>query len=139
MGYATQADLEARYGAEEVLQLADRNRDGVIDAGVIDRALADAEAEINGYLGSRYQLPLADVPQIVNVYACDIARYRLYADLATDEVRRRYEDAVKFLRLAAEGKVKIGPTQAGAEPTQAGGAEVQSGGLVFGRDQGGFI
>lgn len=139
MGYATQADLEARYGAEEILQLADRNRDGVIDAGVIDRALADAEAEINGYLGSRYQLPLADVPQIVNVYACDIARYRLYADLATDEVRRRYEDAVKFLRLAAEGKVKIGPTPAGAEPTQAGGAEVQSGGLVFGRDQGGFI
>lgn len=139
MTYASLEDLQARFGAEEILQLADRNRDGVIDAGVIDRALADADAEINGYLGSRYQLPLAEVPQIVNVYACDIARFRLYHDLATEEVRKRYEDALKFLRMVAEGKVKIGPAANGAEPTQAGGAEIQSGGLVFGRGQGGFI
>jgi phage gp36-like protein len=139
MGYATQADLEARYGAEEILQLADRNRDGVIDAGVIDRALADADAEINGYLGGRYQLPLADVPQIINVYACDIARFRLYNDLATEEVRKRYEDAIKFMRMAGEGKVRIGPASSGAEPSQAGGAEIESGGRVFGRDQAGFI
>lgn len=137
MTYATQADLEARYGAEEVLQLADRNRDGVIDAGVIDRALADADAEIDGYLGSRYQLPLATAPQIINVYACDIARYRLYSDAATEEVRKRYEDANKFLRLIAEGKVKIGPMANGVEPTHTAGAEMHSDGRVFGRE-GGF-
>ncbi|MDA8254180.1 MAG: DUF1320 family protein [Betaproteobacteria bacterium] len=134
MTYATQADLESRYGAEEVLQLADRDGDGVIDAGVIDQALRDADAEIDGYLGSRYQLPLATAPQIINVYACDIARYRLYASAATEEVRNRYQDALKFLRLAAEGKVMIGPSANGAAPLSAGSAEMQSGGRVFGRE-----
>ena len=133
MSYATQADLEARYGAEEVLQLADRNGDGVIDAGVVEQALADAGAEIDGYLGSRYQLPLAGAPQIVNVYACDIARYRLYANAATEEVRNRYQDAIKFLKLAAEGKVMIGPSN-GSAPREAAGAEMVSGGRVFGRE-----
>lgn len=134
MTYATQADLEARFSAEEVLQLADRNRDGVIDAGVVDQALADADAEIDGYLGSRYQLPMAAVPQIIKVYACDVARYRLYANAATEEVRNRYLDAQKFLRLAAEGKVMIGPSPNGTAPLQAGGAEMVSGGRVFGRE-----
>lgn len=134
MSYATQADLEARYGAEEVLQLADRNGDGLADTGVIEQALADAGAEIDGYLGSRYQLPLANAPQVINVYACDIARYRLYASAATEEVRNRYQDALKFLKLAAEGKVMIGPAANGAAPLSAGGAEMQSGGRVFGRD-----
>lgn len=134
MTYATQADLEARFGAEEVLQLADRNGDGVIDAGVIDQALADADAEIDGHLGSRYQLPMAAVPQIIKVYACDIARYRLYANAATEEVRNRYLDALKYLRLAAEGKVMIGPSSNGAAPIEAAGAEMVSDGRVFGRE-----
>jgi len=132
--YATQADLEARYGAEEVLQLADRNGDGVVDVGVVDQALLDAAAEIDGYLGSRYQLPLAAAPQVIKVYACDIARYRLYASVATEEVRNRYTDALKFLKLAAEGKVMIGPSASGAAPLEAGGAEMVSGGRVFGRE-----
>lgn len=138
MPYATQADLEARYGAAEILQLADRDGDGVIDAGVIEQALADAGAEIDGYLGSRYALPLAEVPQIVKVYACDLARYRLWDKAASEEVRRRYEDALRYLRLAAEGRVKIA-ADGGAEPVASGGAEVVSAGLVFARDQGGFL
>lgn len=138
MPYATQADLEARYGAAEILQLADRDGDGVIDAGVIEQALADAGAEIDGYLGSRYALPLAEVPQIVKVYACDLARYRLWDKAASEEVRRRYEDALRYLRLAADGRVKIA-ADGGAEPVASGGAEVVSAGLVFARDQGGFL
>lgn len=138
MPYATQADLEARYGAAEILQLADRDGDGMIDAGVIEQALADAGAEIDGYLGSRYALPLAEVPQIVKVYACDLARYRLWDKAASEEVRRRYEDALRYLRLAAEGRVKIA-ADGGAEPVASGGAEVVSAGLVFARDQGGFL
>lgn len=134
MTYATQSDLESRYGAEEVLQLADRDGDGVADFGVIAQALADADAEIDGYIGSSYQLPLAEVPPIINVYACDIARYRLYASAATEEVRNRYQDATKFLNLVAQGKVMIGPSSNGGVPIEATGAEMQSGGRIFGRE-----
>ncbi|HJW81951.1 MAG TPA: DUF1320 domain-containing protein, partial [Acidiferrobacterales bacterium] len=107
MPYVTQQKLIDRFGETEMIQLTDRNNAGTVDAAVLDQAIADAGAEIDGYLAGRYQLPLAVTPSILVLYAGDIARYRLYDDGATEEVRKRYEDAIKFLRLAAEGKVRL--------------------------------
>ena len=135
MPYVTQQKLIDRFGETEMIQLTDRNNAGTVDAAVLDQAIADAGAEIDGYLAGRYQLPLAVTPSILVLYAGDIARYRLYDDGATEEVRKRYEDAIKFLRLAAEGKVRLRAD----EPAPTGGAQMESGGRVFGRDQGGFL
>lgn len=38
MAYATVADMIARFGELEVLQLTDRNQEGVIDKAVAKRA-----------------------------------------------------------------------------------------------------
>lgn len=117
--YAQIADLVTRYGQAEIEQLTDRLNPpaGVIDAAVADRALADADAEIDAYLRVRYTLPLAAVPEVVRRIACDIARYRLWEDRASDEVRRRYEDAVRVLEALAAGRVSLGLAQsAAAEP-----------------------
>ncbi len=135
MPYVTQQQLIDRFGEAELVQLTDRENIGSIDAVVLTQVIADADAEIDGYLAGRYQLPIATVPGILRLYAGDIVRYRLYDNGATDEVRRRYEDAMKFLKLAAEGKVRLGAD----EPAAAGGAQIESGGRVFGRDQGGFL
>ena len=139
MSYNTKQNMIDRYGEEELIQLTDRDRDGVIDDAVLDQAIADAGAEIDGYLAGRYQLPLGTVPPILTVYACDMTRYRLYDDAATEQVEKRYADALKFLRLAAEGKVQLGPADDGSKATPAGGAQMESGGRIFGRDQGGFL
>lgn len=108
MAYATQSDMERRFGADEVLQLADRDGDSVHDAGVIDGALNDASAEIDAYLAGRYALPLASTPPLITRIACDIARYRLWDDHASEEVRRRYEDARRLLGEIAAGRVTLG-------------------------------
>jgi len=108
MPYATQADLETRYGATEVLQLADRNADDTADTGVIDAALADASHEIDGYLAVRYTLPLSETPALLTRLCCDIARYRLWSDDATDQIRQRYEDAVTLLTRLSSGSVQLG-------------------------------
>lgn len=139
MPYNTKQNMIDRYGEEELIQLTDRAASGVINDTVLDQAIADAGAEIDGYLGGRYQLPLAVTPPIITVYACDMTRYRLYDDAATEQVEKRYQDALKFLRLAAEGKVQLGPASDGSKATPAGGAQMESGGRVFGRDQGGFL
>lgn len=102
MAYATEADLRQRIGGEEIDAMAER------DALAITRALADADAEIDAYLGGRYALPLADVPAVLIRIACDIARYRLWAERASDEVRRRYEDARRFLEALGKGDVTLG-------------------------------
>lgn len=130
MPYATPADLDTRFGAAELLQLADRDGDGIADAGVIAGALAEADAEIDAYLAVKYPLPLATVPPILVRLACDIARYRLWADRASEEVRKRYEDARHILGLLAAGRVSLGVPEAAA-PAAAGGVAVAAPAPVF--------
>jgi phage gp36-like protein len=117
MAYATQADLEIRFGSEELAQRSDRINGSVIDVAVVDRALADAEAEVDAYLASRYQLPLASVPAVLVRLTCDIAFYRL-CDIPPEEVRKRYEDAVRDLKRAADGVLVIdGAVALGKSPS----------------------
>lgn len=107
MTYAIKSDLETRFGAEEILQLADRDGSGQPDTGVIEAALADADTEIDGYLAVLYSLPLASVPSLITRLACDIARYRLWKDRASEQVRQGYDDAVDGLKRLASGSVKL--------------------------------
>lgn len=108
MAYATAAELDARFGAEELVARTDRLGAGVPDAAAIARALADAEAEIDGYVAARYRLPLPAVPPVLTRIACDIARYRLWQDAASEEVRERYQDARRLLEAIARGLVSLG-------------------------------
>lgn len=121
MSYCTQSDLQTRFGDEELIQLTDRINNDSIIAAVVEQAIADAASEINGYvLAAGYSLPLANVPEVLRGYACDIARYRLYDDHATETVVKRYEDAVRFLNKLSEGKVSIGSKQLGGNDNSAG-------------------
>lgn len=120
MTYATQADLSERFGETELAQLTDRHYGASIEASVLDRALADADAEIDGYLASRYALPLASVPTALVRVAADIARYRLYDDRVTDAVRNRYQEAVSYLKAISAGGVVID----GAAPLAAAATTV---------------
>lgn len=52
----------------------------------------------------RYTVPLPSVPAPLKVAVCDIARFRLYKDRPTDEVKYRYEQAVKWLKALARGE-----------------------------------
>lgn len=132
--YATQQNLIDRFGEGELIQLTDRHNTGAIDAVVLDQAIADADAEIEGYLVGRYALPLASVPPVLTLLACDLARYHLYDDHATEQVRTRYEDARRLLESIASGKVQLGlPAGGGAAPV-AGSPEVSTPGREFTKD-----
>ena len=135
MTYATQADLTDRFGAVELAQLTDRASGQVIDTAVLDRALADADAEINSYLASRYALPLASTPTVLVRLAADMARYRLYDDRVTEAVRARYQDAVSLLKRLASGEVRLDGATTPPEPA-AGSTAVtaRSPSRVFGPD-----
>lgn len=137
MAYASVADLIARYGEEELIQRTDRVGAGVVDAAVAGQALDDAAAEMDGYLASRYRLPLPTAPAMLARVNCAIARYRLWEDLASERVRQDYEDAVRFLTAIARGTVSLGLPDT-LPPEDRPGlslAAAQSGPApVFGRD-----
>lgn len=134
MSYATAADLSLRFGEAELAQLADPLHTGEPDAAVLALALADADAEIDGYLAARYQLPLPSVPAVLVRVACDVARYRLWADRASDEVRRRYEDASKLLTNLSKGVVALGLAEADTAPTPSLASFAAGSERVFGRN-----
>ena len=81
---------------------------------IIDEAIADADGEIDGYLAKRYRVPLSPVPKVINKFSKDIAVYNLFSRIGIDEgtdektYLNRYNAAIKFLTLVAEGKVSIG-------------------------------
>lgn len=134
MSYCTKADMIARFGELELIQLTDDVNAGAIDDETLAQAIADAEAEINSYLAGRYTVPLPSTPLVLVRIATDIARYYLYADRVTEQVRVRYDDGVKFLRAVAKGDVSIGVDSLNAPAAVNGGPQFNAGTTVFNHD-----
>ncbi len=136
MTYATQADLVERFGAQELAQRTNRVDGQSIDTVVLERAIADAAAEINGYLATRYTLPLASTPAVLVRLCADLARYQLCGDKVPESVRQRYTDAVSLLKRLATGEVQLAGVQAVPAAGGAGNAvAVRSPARQFGPGQ----
>ncbi len=133
MPYATLQNLIDRFGEDELLRLSDHAGNGAIDANVVDGKLADADAEIDGYLAGRYTLPLQTVPEALRRIACDVARYHLHDDRATEQVTKRYDDAIKFLRMVSKGDVQLGVDTGGNSPVVSAAPDYYSEAPVFDR------
>lgn len=129
--YATQQNMIDRFGEQELIELTDRANAGTINATVLGQALADADAEINAYLTSRYTLPLASVPPVLVKFAADVARYQLYDTRATEMVKARYDDAVKFFKALASGIVSLGLDPVNQPVADVGGVQVNAAARVF--------
>ncbi len=107
-----------RFGESALVSSTDRADPpaGVIDDTVLDRAIEDAEGEINGYLAARYALPLATVPVVLKRWACDLAYYFLLGDAAGENVTKRYESVIKSLRMVNAGELTLGADSSSAGP-----------------------
>lgn len=144
MPYATPQDLIDHLGEREARALSDRAGAGVVDQAALARLLAIAEDEANGHLARRYAVPLVDgsgqaaaAPATLKTAVIDIARYRGTGTeiMATDEIRNRYKDAVRWLEGVAAGTIALaGLALAGAGgPAPTGGATaVRTGSKTFG-------
>lgn len=126
----------ARFGEAEVIALTDRANLGVVDDTVLAGALAEADAEIDPYLAPCLVLPLSSVPKILSGFACDIARYRLCGSgvTETEEVRKRYEDAIKFLVKVSRGEISLGLDAVGATPAAHGSVQISAPARVINSD-----
>ena len=107
MSYISYTDLVMAFGEDEILQLTDRDRDGVADPLVIEDAIAVADAHIDSYLREQYTVPLATLPANLKGMACDFARYRLYQDQPTELVQSRYDVGCFYLKDVARGLVNL--------------------------------
>lgn len=116
LSYLDKATMILFFGERELIQLTDRSNMGVIADTVLDRAMTTAESEANSYLGANYTLPLPTVPEVLKSMTGDIARYRLYDEHPTEEVQKRYDRAVSWLRDVSKGVVSLGIQASDAQP-----------------------
>lgn len=114
--YATISDLIERFGSDEILTLAPNEQNNDINANRLNVVIADTEAEINSYLAVRYRVPIAGAEQLKAV-TCDIARYRLYDNQASDEVTNRYNQRISWLKDVSAGRATLGIAESDAGGT----------------------
>lgn len=102
MAWLTLADLIARFGAGAVADL----QAGGADAAV---AIADAQAECEGYLARAVGLPIATPGAALLRLACDVARYNLWRrDLPSDHpVVIAYRQSISDLSDISAGRLSL--------------------------------
>jgi phage gp36-like protein len=138
--YCTVNDLVSRFDLDELIQLTDSSGTGIIDADVVNAAILDASATIDGYIGGRYPLPLTAVPTVLTRICANVARYNLYDNSVTEVVQNNYTDALKFLMSVAKGDIRLGLSVDAQQPESDSLIVMESGGSVFNRnDSKGFI
>lgn len=166
MTYATTAHLLERFSAEEIAQRTDRSIPRRVTApllvaaaagadvsaytaeeqaaavavlALVATALEDADGDINGYVATRYSVPLTPAPPVITRLACDLARYYLFDDQVTETIQKRRDGAISQLRDIASGKISLGDSGS-TPPPQGGAVEMTSTDAVWRRDSSqGFI
>ena len=81
-----------------------------IDEERIATAVADASAEIDGYIAASASAIRLPHPPVLKRIAVDIAVYRLMSLLpkeSVEDARRRYEDAIRWLEAVAAGDIQL--------------------------------
>lgn len=119
--YGVDSRRNVGYGNDLLIQITDRGVTamGAINTDVTDRALADTDEMINGYLG-RYQLPLAEVPGLLVDIAQVIAIWKLHRFAPDPKIETDYKDALRALRDIGTGVISL--SVAGIEPAGSGGS-----------------
>lgn len=130
MPYATSDDLVAAFGQDQLLLLADRDNDGVLDADVIERALTGASSIVDLAVRGTYALPLSPVDQVIVDITCDLARTALFGKgtQVPQEVLDRDKAARDLLKQIASGTMILSAAAASASDPLPAGNTVESAG-----------
>lgn len=108
--YITLDDLTMRLPMERIIALTDDDGVGLVSQPVVDHVIDVASSEIDGYVGTRYRVPLETPHPIIRKICQDLAIYYLHLrlDRVTDDVKYAYDNAVRLLRDISRGVVTLG-------------------------------
>lgn len=125
MSYTTLANLTDRFGESMLISLTDRDdvSTGVVDVDVINRALADTDAVIDGYVAVKYALPMASIPPLLGDIAQTVAIWKLHIYAVDPKIEEDYKNALRSLRDISSGTIRL--DIAGVAPAGTGGTGVR--------------
>ncbi len=118
--YSSNDRIKARMTKDDLLSLTDDKQLGVIDETVITNARGKASSIADMLCGTKYSVPFAAVPPIVEDLVDDIAEYELYARKVREfpeAIKERRDNALKLLTNVSNGTASLGIDPAPAAPT----------------------
>ncbi|MDQ1229278.1 DUF1320 domain-containing protein [Sphingomonas sp. SORGH_AS_0879] len=113
-GWLPIAAFVKRFTLDEVVRMTDLDGSGRIDRDLLVGALVDAQAIAESHIASRYALPLATVPRILEMAVGDLARARLYPRGAPEGIADQAKAAMALLVRIQDGKATLGLPAAAA-------------------------
>jgi phage gp36-like protein len=135
MAYSALEQIQQRVNETTLIRLTTDSGDAV-DLVTVEGAIADADAEIDGYVGRRHAVPLDPVPPMLVKLSADIAVRNLYGlrpGSVPEEVKDRYKDAVRFLKDVSSGVVSLGVDDPEGTPSATHKTDIESSDRVFSR------
>ena len=110
--------MVTRFGEQELIQLTDRAEPPLqmIDSSVFNADALRADGYVNGYLRTRYALPLVTPPVEVVTAAENVTRYYLFGNGAPQYVKDGFDESVVWLKDVQAGKVLLDAALALASP-----------------------
>ncbi|MFZ2999830.1 MAG: DUF1320 domain-containing protein [Undibacterium umbellatum] len=132
--YCSVQDLIDAFGEKEVIALSNRDAPGsAVNVAAINKAISEAEAEVNVYLEGRYTLPLASTPIILQQITQDLTRYFLHTRVDDDHpVAKRYNQRIRLLSEISKGKCSLGLDADNKVALTADTVQIAPGRSVFG-------
>lgn len=131
--YASFADMQARFTASDLMQLADVTAIGDAQT-LVEQKLAKAATIIDGYVAVKYgDRSGQPVPALLAEIACDIAFYELHRSMPPEKVKDQRDQAMKMLRDIAAGTLKIDEGVVDAIPARPGAVIHAGEDRIFGR------
>ncbi|MEO5355782.1 MAG: DUF1320 domain-containing protein [Nitrospirae bacterium YQR-1] len=135
--YITATDITVVMQVSDVIALTDDGDIGVQNTALIESAIVQADSVIDSYLGSRYQLPLSIVPEIVKSIAVSVTVWVLCQRGAFNPTETRikvYDDAIKFLKDIAKGVAGLGLEEKTAKNPDSSSTNKTTNDRVFTQD-----
>ena len=121
--FATLEAMIEKFGERQLIELTDNEQpyQDVINMNKLNAAMNEANSEIEGYISSRYSLPLQTTPPFLQSLACHMTRYHACTGAMSDNdpIKTRYENAVKSLKEISKGTIALGGSPVGeSSPVQ---------------------
>ena len=121
MAYSTLTDLKALVPEATLIKLSnDQGGATAIDAVNIASAIAQADREIDGYVGVQRRGPLDPVPGLIQTISGNLAIYNLYRrrSLVPETWESQRKSDVALLVKIAAGQISFGSDAKPAAPPQ---------------------
>lgn len=134
MAYSSSEDLKALLPEKTLIKISsDQSGATELDMTNVDKAIAQGDRLIDGYVGLQKEVPLSPVPGLIAVMSAQFGIYFLYRrrNQVPDIWQSQYKADVAVLVKMGEGKISLGaadkPAPAPAKVLSHSSGKVMSG------------